>query len=93
MYFTAMSNAQVERHFFGASYGKSLSDGEGAVAKKILSQAVRTESSFIDSAEAVVSTLDQYNSAPDQIHPTHISKVAVLVSDIKRPKLNNVATI
>jgi hypothetical protein len=42
---------EVERNYFGSEHGKSLSDGEGAVAKHLLTQGVKCQEVFIDDAK------------------------------------------
>ena len=93
LYLTAMSDVPVERHYFGSSHGKSLSDGEGAVAKKIVSTAVKTQEAFVDCAQAVVDTLNNHFVYSDNIHLTHVSKTAILVNNIQRPKLGKIPPV
>lgn len=54
------------------------------MAKQMVTSAVKTQEAFIDSSEAMVSTLNRHCNSADNIHLTDKSKTTILVNDIPR---------
>jgi hypothetical protein len=61
---------QVQWSFFAASHGKGPVDGIGAVAKRLVWQAVRNRETLVNNAASFVATLEKNTKTLNVIHAT-----------------------
>jgi hypothetical protein len=88
------NNFKVQRNYFGADHGKSLSDGEGAVVKSTLSKMVKANVAFIDNAKQAYEMLGNMKQFMPEtnIHDTHNSRMVQMVT-VNRTEMPETLTL
>jgi hypothetical protein len=95
-YYLQSLDQRIEKSIFGANHGKNLADGEGAVAKTALDNAVKSSGVHIDSAADAVKYLESKWPYSLEIHSTHSAKSVLLLENINReiyPAINPIKGI